>query len=163
MELQHETVLKAEPIEPEELVSEVSFPDPVFQWVECVSESYYNENGNLISTKHTTYFQPPKQIYEIPELMNVLCPDLTVMIPEPVQEKASTCEAKEESDAEETPEDEDGFVYRITPKGCMLLAMMNAGMAEDIDDPRLDEVWADFEHLMSKSHYLISDYAAQQT
>ena len=44
--------------------------------------------------------------------------------------------------------------YRITPKGIATLAMMQTGLVEDMDDPRIDGFWTIFEAIMTENGYV---------
>ena len=44
--------------------------------------------------------------------------------------------------------------YRLTPKGIAVLAMMQTGLLEDMDDPRIEGFWTIFEAIMTRSGYV---------
>lgn len=52
-----------------------------------------------------------------------------------------------------SPQD-DNDRYELTPKGLALLAMMQTGLVEDMDDPRIDGFWTIFSVLMDRHGYV---------
>ena len=44
--------------------------------------------------------------------------------------------------------------YVLTPKGVATVAMMNTGLVDDMDDPRIEGFWTIFEALMILNGYV---------
>ena len=51
----------------------------------------------------------------------------------------------------------DEEMYRITPKGIALVSMLQCGLVDNIDDPRLEGFWALFEAGMRKHGYIVEE------
>ena len=51
--------------------------------------------------------------------------------------------------------------YKITPKGIAVVAMMETGILEDMDDPRIEGFWTIFEALMTSNGYVEERYEDQ--
>ena len=47
--------------------------------------------------------------------------------------------------------------YVATPKGIALLAMLQCGLIQSIDDPRVDGFWCVFEQRMIRAGYTVPD------
>lgn len=45
-------------------------------------------------------------------------------------------------------------MYRLTPKGIAVLAMLQTGLLEDMVDPRIEGFWTIFEALMTRNGYV---------
>ena len=52
-------------------------------------------------------------------------------------------------------------IYKLTPKGCVSLAMMDAGLIGNGDDPRLEVFWTQFLKLMVIFGYAPEDEEEQ--
>lgn len=44
--------------------------------------------------------------------------------------------------------------YRLTPKGIAVLAMIQTGLIEDMDDPRIEGFWSIFEAIMTRNGWV---------
>ena len=50
--------------------------------------------------------------------------------------------------------EDDNVLYKITPKGIVSVAMLQCGLINSIEDPRLEEFWTIFEAGMKNSGYV---------
>jgi len=66
---------------------------------------------------------------------------------------------KDENEAEdlEDDEDDDNEMYQITPQGIAALSLLQCGLVEHMDDPRINGFWALFESGMIKSGYIVEE------
>lgn len=49
---------------------------------------------------------------------------------------------------------DDDAIYRITPKGLAILAMIDAGLITNMDDRRFDRFWDEFYNGMINAGYI---------
>lgn len=47
--------------------------------------------------------------------------------------------------------------YKITPKGIATLALLQTGLVNEMDDPRIDGFWTIFEAMMRRNEYIMED------
>lgn len=52
------------------------------------------------------------------------------------------------------PPKEEEETYKLAPKGCAVLALLDCGLIADIDDARIDGFWTIFEKLMEDNDYI---------
>lgn len=48
--------------------------------------------------------------------------------------------------------------YVLTPKGIAILAMLQTGLVDDMDDPRIEGFWTIFDALMDRHGYVEERY-----
>lgn len=50
--------------------------------------------------------------------------------------------------------DDDNTTYQITPKGIALVSLLQCGLINDMNDPRVEGFWMLFENGMRRSGYI---------
>lgn len=127
------------------------FDPKTMQWVNFETETYYDKDGNVVSSKSTYYHKPDAELYRI--FPDIVLENLTSI--EACEECVKCSGAKEKPDDKDDQDSPDEFsVLHLTPKGIALVAASISGMIDGIDDERFENFWKIFEEKMKKNGYI---------
>lgn len=87
------------------------------------------------------------------EYINYLKADVDDYIEHPEEYRDIPNEHQSDENIEDVYED-DNVLYKITPKGIASVAMLQCGLINSIEDPRLEGFWTLFEAGMRNSGYI---------
>lgn len=136
-------------------------PTASMQWIESITNYYYDEKGNISSSSTTTFHVPDKPVYEIfPPLMAIDPEDCCCMNCEEAIGSGAQCapdRGEEHHPAKEEDPDDDNVRYCLSPKGIALMAAIDAGFVKDIDDENFELFWKLFHDRMIADGYAEED------